>query len=210
MLDDDAYPEPDDEIAALKARIAELEEQLDTQQGLHDLRERLSAVEKDRDELLELLRPGAEHDLIIIKRAEKAEAERDAAIKGRDGAVLSKNEMEKAYHAAIKKRDEARRFGEDAAAKYNTLLKEASEVTCAFCGEKYPRGTPRHGDGALAAHIKTCPKHPMRDQDAKLSLAREALEKIARFDHLPVTQAVVMRKLARDALALVEGEVEDA
>lgn len=56
-----------------------------------------------------------------------------------------------------RERDSTRVFAEKAAA-----LLEAQSVTCAFCGQEYPRGTPRHGDGALAEHIKTCPEHPMR------------------------------------------------
>lgn len=64
-------------------------------------------------------------------------------------------------------RDEARRFGEDAAAKYNALLEAYERVTCAFCGEEFPRGTPRHGDRHLAAHVAVCPEHPMRAVEAR-------------------------------------------
>jgi len=65
-------------------------------------------------------------------------------------------------------RDEARRFGEEAGQRYNALLIASCDVTCAFCGATYPRGTPRHGDGALADHIKVCLKHPMREAEAAL------------------------------------------
>lgn len=64
---------------------------------------------------------------------------------------------------------EARTFGEKAAAQYNELLAKSQVVTCAFCGQEYPRGTPRHGDGELAEHIKTCPRHPMRALEAELA-----------------------------------------
>ncbi len=65
---------------------------------------------------------------------------------------------------AWRERDEARAFAEKAAQQYNELLAaaNAARVTCAFCGEEYPRGTPRHGDGELAEHIRSCEQHPMR------------------------------------------------
>lgn len=69
-------------------------------------------------------------------------------------------------------RDEARRFGEEAAARYNELLATCAEntaVTCAFCGVVYPPGTPRHGDGQLADHIRTCEQHPLRAAEARVA-----------------------------------------
>ena len=35
-------------------------------------------------------------------------------------------------------------------------------LTCAFCGEAYPPGTPESNHEALTAHVKICSKHPMR------------------------------------------------
>lgn len=70
----------------------------------------------------------------------------------------------------------ARAFGEKAAAQYNELLARSQVVTCAFCGQEYPRGTPRHGDGELTEHIKTCPKHPMRALEAELADLKQNIE----------------------------------
>ncbi len=78
-------------------------------------------------------------------------------------------------------RDEARQFGENAARQYNELLAWVNIVTCAYCGKEYPRGTPRHGDGLLAEHIKTCEKHPMRQ--AESALARH-IEQAHAISHL--------------------------
>lgn len=78
----------------------------------------------------------------------------------------------------VQERDEARKFGEQAAHQYNELLAAYSRVTCAFCGEEYPRGTPRHGDGLLAEHIKICPSHPLREAEKQLA------EKDARIEAL--------------------------
>ena len=68
----------------------------------------------------------------------------------------------------LRERTQAREFGEEAAAKFNTVREERQKVVCAFCGEEYPRGTPRHGDGALPDHIKVCPQHPMRELESVL------------------------------------------
>ena len=81
---------------------------------------------------------------------------------------------------AERERDEARRFGEDAATKYNNAILASRIVTCAFCGHEYPRGTPRHGDGELSEHIKVCPKHPMRDVERERDEARAKLALIQR------------------------------
>lgn len=81
---------------------------------------------------------------------------------------------------AERERDEARRFGEDAAAKYNDAILALRIVTCAFCEHEYPRGTPRHGDGELSEHIKVCPKHPMRDVERERDEARAKLALIQR------------------------------
>lgn len=64
---------------------------------------------------------------------------------------------------------EARAVAEEAVNRYNALLAETADVCCAFCGERYPKGTPRSGDGALAEHIKVCAKHPMREAEAKIA-----------------------------------------
>ena len=64
-----------------------------------------------------------------------------------------------------KERDEARKWGEQVAAKYNAEI-VGIDVTCAFCGHTFPRGTPRDGDGRLTEHIKVCPQHPMRQAEA--------------------------------------------
>lgn len=72
----------------------------------------------------------------------------------------------------IKQRDEARALAEKACRKYNELLEENRKVTCAFCGEDYPEGTPTSQDAALTAHIETCPKHPLRQARAQAEMWR--------------------------------------
>ena len=46
---------------------------------------------------------------------------------------------------------------------------------CAYCGQAYPRGTPKFNNPALTAHIRVCPAHPMRKLEKLLHLASNAL-----------------------------------
>ena len=75
-------------------------------------------------------------------------------------------------------RDEARKFGEDAAAKYNELLSERRILRCAFCDQEYPLGTPSSQHADLTAHVMQCEKHPLRAQlttaEADRDLYKEA------------------------------------
>ena len=108
-------------------------------------------------------------------------------------------------------RDEARRFGEMAAARYNELVATAADntaVTCAFCGEVYPPGTPRHGDGILAEHILTCQKHPIASfreraerAEADAARLREALEELGTLCEIPPSAAKAVDGIIRRALA---------
>lgn len=75
-------------------------------------------------------------------------------------------------------RDEARRFGEEAARRYNALLVEKRRVTCVYCGHQYPDGTPEAQDAALTEHIRTCEKHPMRAADARVAELKGLLREI--------------------------------
>lgn len=48
-------------------------------------------------------------------------------------------------------------------------------LTCAFCGETYPEGTPTHKHAALTAHIRTCPDHPIGKENRALRAQRDQL-----------------------------------
>lgn len=49
-------------------------------------------------------------------------------------------------------------------------------LTCVYCGEAYPPGTPDHGADVLTAHVRTCPKHPMRKAEAETERLRRLLD----------------------------------
>jgi hypothetical protein len=55
--------------------------------------------------------------------------------------------------------------------------KENETITCVYCGQAYPPGTPTWGERAkaLTNHIKVCEKHPMRKAEEKIAKLRSAL-----------------------------------
>lgn len=115
-------------------------------------------------------------------------AEREARERLETGeayATVSGNAVywQKRAETAERERDEARQFGEMAAARYNELLKDKT-LRCAFCGAEYPPGTPSFQHEALTHHVLHCVAHPMRaieaERDeavAELARVREAVER---------------------------------
>lgn len=77
-------------------------------------------------------------------------------------------------------RDEAREW-------VRRITQEQRVLTCAFCGAEYPPGTSESNDGALTAHVRVCPKHPMREvereRDAALSRVGMSKEEARRVAH---------------------------
>lgn len=49
------------------------------------------------------------------------------------------------------------------------------DTFCAYCGMKYPKGTPKHHNELLSEHIKVCPEHPMRQAEERIKKLRKAL-----------------------------------
>lgn len=115
----------------------------------------------------------AEAGGLVFGEAEGAayEALRQEVERLREASIQTVKELAEAR----RERDEARTFGELASAEYHKLVEETKRVWCAYCGAEYPEGTPRHGDGALAEHIRVCPEHPMRRVEAALKVALTAL-----------------------------------
>lgn len=48
-------------------------------------------------------------------------------------------------------------------------------VTCVYCGQEYPEGTPTAKAEILTKHIAVCEKHPMREAENKIQILRKAL-----------------------------------
>jgi len=94
-------------------------------------------------------------------------------------AVNRVGELEAEVERLRAERDEARRFGEEAARRYNAMIAEKRRVTCVYCGHQYKDGTPAAQDAALTEHIKACEKHPMRAAEARVAELEGLLRKHA-------------------------------
>lgn len=57
-------------------------------------------------------------------------------------------------------------------------------LTCVYCGQAYPEGTPAHGPAnkVLTDHIKVCPKHPLKKALDDIKLLRGALVGVVGVD----------------------------
>ena len=170
--------------------------------NLRKINDRL-VVERDN---AECLRDTAQrYSKTAFERGKELSRERDEARKSvveLDGKL---REVSDRATVTLAERDEARQFGEAAAKKYNALLKDVDVVTCAFCGHEYPRGTPRHGDGQLVAHMKTCLKHPMREVEEKLRGLEHAYGELKTWNTvLEIKIAEEEKQLSYDAFLLEE------
>ena len=89
-------------------------------------------------------------------------------------------------------RDEARKFGEKAAAQHNDLLRKERILTCAFCGHDYAEGTPVTRHESLTAHVMECKEHPLR---AKLDAAEKRATKL---DSSLTSQGILLGSVSQD------------
>ncbi len=55
-------------------------------------------------------------------------------------------------------------------------------LTCVYCGQTYPEGTPPHGNQVLTDHIRVCTKHPMRQLETERNTLRAALVGVVGVD----------------------------
>ena len=53
--------------------------------------------------------------------------------------------------------------------------KQSRVLTCVYCGQEYPQGTPASGSEILTEHIKICERHPMRKLSEQNAVMRKAL-----------------------------------
>lgn len=123
------------------------------------------------------------HDDEQRQQLRRAEAERDRL----DGLI---GEL-RIEHAAVKKsRDEALDW-------VRRMHNESQILTCAFCGQAYPPGTPSANDAALREHVMVCEKHPLRTEAERLRA--EADE--ARVDQVAAELREAALRAKGDALA---------
>lgn len=88
------------------------------------------------------------------------------------GALLKRLD---AGAADLKTRTEEREEARDWVRRITTA---ARVLTCAFCGEAYPPGTPTDNHEALTAHVRVCAKHPMREVERERDEMRKLLSRL--------------------------------
>jgi len=72
---------------------------------------------------------------------------------------------ETCFERATEEREEARAW-------VRRITSAERVLTCAFCGDAYPPGTPENNDAALTAHVRVCLRHPMREAERERDAAR--------------------------------------
>ncbi len=78
------------------------------------------------------------------------------------------------FHVRVE-RDEARAW-------VRRLTAAERVLTCAFCGEAYPPGTPESNHEALTEHVRVCTKHPMREAEAEIARLRQEIQDLRTYD----------------------------
>lgn len=126
----------------------------------------LAAAEREADRLRHGVPVDGDFVCPDAPRADAAEARAKQAEEERDAWEMSATEAQEVANALRAERDEARAW-------VRRLTSTERVLTCAFCGEAYPPGTPESNDSALLAHVKVCVKHPMREVEAELADAHE-------------------------------------
>ena len=80
----------------------------------------------------------------------------------------------KAQDAALARAEKAEKERDEARDWVRRLTREQRVLTCVYCGQAYPPGSPTHGAEVLTEHIKVCAKHPLRAAEARVaSLERD-------------------------------------
>jgi len=137
------------QVAAKDAHISTLQDRLEEARAVHEADDRtITALALELAALQVLLQ------------------ERDATIASRDDAIhLANNQTQEAWI----ERDAARAWVRRMHAEHQTL-------TCVYCGQAYPPGTPASGSAVLTAHIAVCEKHPLRAMTVRMEQAQQQLE----------------------------------
>ena len=79
----------------------------------------------------------------------------------------------KAQDAALARAEKAEKERDEARDWVRRLTREQRVLTCVYCGQAYPPGSPTHGAEVLTEHIKVCAKHPLRAAEARVAELEE-------------------------------------
>ncbi|XXX79265.1 hypothetical protein WMF30_10870 [Sorangium sp. So ce134] len=81
-------------------------------------------------------------------------------------------------------------------------------LTCVYCGQAYPPGTPDHGAGVLTAHVRVCEKHPMREVEADLTRLHAERERVAPLLRAARRWAAEARRTGRAAEEQIAADID--
>lgn len=117
--------------------------------------------------------------------AAKALKERDAMKAENDdlrAALTSESSAKRTYSDAIgaltARFIEVEAERDDAQAWVKRLTSTDRVLTCVYCGEAYPPGSPTHGAEILTTHIRSCEKHPMRAIEKERDALKAEVERV--------------------------------
>lgn len=91
--------------------------------------------------------------------------------------VMVASFLPRALHALLLRADSER---EEARSWVRRLTNTDRVLTCAFCGVAYPPGTSNSNSDALTDHIRTCPKHPMREAESEIAKLHAEIARMQR------------------------------
>jgi hypothetical protein len=82
------------------------------------------------------------------------------------------------YAGVFKELREAKRMLAEIVAERDEYRTRCLSTYCAFCGEHFPADEDTQGEktDAVQVHIRTCPKHPMREVEAERDRLRDRVE----------------------------------
>lgn len=80
--------------------------------------------------------------------------------------------------SALKRAEEAERERDEARDWVRQMHRETQILTCVYCGQAYPPGTPASGSPVLTEHIKVCEQHPMREAERARKAAESSRDRL--------------------------------
>jgi hypothetical protein len=124
-------------------------------------------------------------------KAEQRGRHVEALLKERDSAIRlagGSDYIETAVKHILFRAERAETERDEARSWVRRLTAEQRVLTCAFCGDAYPPGTPETNHEALTAHVKVCAKHPLagRIDPSDLDEALAAVDVV----HYPIAAGI--------------------
>ena len=135
-----------------------------------------------------------------LKAARQLEADMANTETLEDGIALAAIALD-AFAAS--QREQVERERDEARDWVRKMHRETQILTCVYCGEAYPPGTPNSGSEALTAHVEQCEKHPLRAARAEVERLRAAVIDVLKHPMIEHRSELMwVRESLRAALAI--------